>query len=192
MSKTVTTDDPDLAEYLTLKNEQASRIGFRDNLVYTTLAAIAAVLFAYSQSRQPGILLLITPATAVLGWKYHANDKVISEIRRYIGGTLANKFPAPDGIPVFGWETPGSADTQWRVRKTLQLCVDLGLFVIFGAGVSATVMMLDPKWWQTLAFVINWGMAIVLALQFVNNSGLRSKKTKTVEGPRQAEREVSA
>ncbi|NUP35604.1 MAG: hypothetical protein HOY76_00935, partial [Streptomyces sp.] len=33
-----------LAEYQTIKDEQKTRIGFRDNLLYVTLTVVAAVI----------------------------------------------------------------------------------------------------------------------------------------------------
>ena len=54
----VTTGQLLLAEYRTVKDEQKSRIGFRDDLLCVTLAAVVA---AAAQAKQPAMLLALPP-----------------------------------------------------------------------------------------------------------------------------------
>ena len=59
-----------LAEYKAMKQEQLARISTRDNLMYVTLASLAAVVAAAIQLKHPALLLLIPPVCLVLGWTY--------------------------------------------------------------------------------------------------------------------------
>jgi hypothetical protein len=71
-----------LAEYKQLKDEQRARIGVRDNLIYATFTALAAVaVFAFGgvSPRYPALLLL-PPACIVLGWTYLSNDRKVSDM----------------------------------------------------------------------------------------------------------------
>ena len=49
-----------LFEYQNVKDEQKARIGFRDNLLYVTLAVVAAVATASAQSGQTSMLLVLS------------------------------------------------------------------------------------------------------------------------------------
>ncbi|WP_223281180.1 hypothetical protein [Streptomyces antnestii] len=73
-----------LAEYDRIKEEQKTRIGFRDNLLYFTLAASTAVLAITVQSRQAQLLLAVPVVCLVLGWTYLVNDEKISAVGCYI------------------------------------------------------------------------------------------------------------
>ena len=103
-----------LAEYERLKDEQKTRIGFRDNLIYATLASIAAVVAATLSSRgNNALLLLIPPVCLLLGWTYLVNDEKVSAIGRYIrkdlGPRLARRTTLTEA-EIFGWETAHRAD----------------------------------------------------------------------------------
>ena len=81
-----------LMEYDKLKVEQIQRIGFRDNLLYTTLGLFGAVVsFAVSNAANSYALLVIPWVCLVLGWTYVVNDEKISAIGRYIRLTLVEK-----------------------------------------------------------------------------------------------------
>ncbi|MCF0091808.1 hypothetical protein [Micromonospora sp. MH99] len=54
-----------ILEYERLKEEQKVRIGFRDNLLYVTLAAMAAIIGPTLQTRGHANLLLLLPPAAV-------------------------------------------------------------------------------------------------------------------------------
>ncbi|MDX3753157.1 hypothetical protein [Streptomyces sp. AK08-02] len=133
-----------LAEYSTLKDEQKSRIGFRDNLLYVTLTVVAAVIAAAAQAGQPVMLLALPPVCVVLGWTYLINDEKISAIGAYVRGELGPRLAQVAQVEgAFGWESAHRSDARRRSRKAVQLAVDLlafcvvplaGLTVYWGAG----------------------------------------------------------
>ncbi|WP_217226925.1 hypothetical protein [Streptomyces anulatus] len=119
-----------LAEYDRVKEEQKTRIGFRDNLLYVTLAVMVTVLIGAAQTNQAAMLLALPAATSILGWTYLANDQKISAIGRYVRsnlgprlGELAGQQESP-----FGWETTHRCDGRRRQRKIIQCAVDLTAF----------------------------------------------------------------
>ena len=126
-------------EYERLKDEQKTRIAFRDNLVYATLASMAAVIAA-TLSARGNLVLLLPPVALLLGWTHLVNDEKISAASRYIRTELAPRLAAglPPGTPVFGWESFHRADRRRRPRKALQLAMDLSLFC--GAPAAALVV----------------------------------------------------
>ncbi|MEV7118650.1 hypothetical protein [Kitasatospora griseola] len=98
-----------LAEYDCLKEEQKTRIGFRDNLLYCTLAAATAVVTVTVQSGQSRLLLSVPAICLVLGWTYLVNDEKISAIGCYVHDRLGPRLGelASAHGTVFGW--PGSS-----------------------------------------------------------------------------------
>jgi len=133
-----------LAEYQTVKDEQKTRIGFRDNLLYVTLTVVAAVIAAAAQAGQSAMLLAIPPVCVVLGWTYLVNDEKISAMGRYIREDLAPRLAQlAQTERAFAWETAHRADARRRTRKAVQCAVDLlafcvvplaGLAIYWGAG----------------------------------------------------------
>ncbi|MFI5897424.1 hypothetical protein ACIA5D_45765 [Actinoplanes sp. NPDC051513] len=120
-------------EYERLKEEQKARIGLRDNLIYATLVAMAAVVAAMMQSGgRTDLLLLLPPVTFLLGWTYLANDQKISDIGRYIREHLGPRLTslADDEAPVFGWESAHRVGPRRAGRKLMQLLVDLMAFCL--------------------------------------------------------------
>lgn len=122
-----------LAEYQTVKDEQKARIGFRDNLLYVTLAVVAAVIAAAAQAERAAMLLALPPVCVVLGWTYLVNDEKISAIGHYVrddlGPRLARLAASGDeGPATFGWEAYHRGDTRRRARKAIQTVVDLTAF----------------------------------------------------------------
>jgi hypothetical protein len=121
-----------LAEYQSVKDEQRARIGFRDNLLYVTLAVVAAVIAAAAQAERPSMLLALPPVCVVLGWTYLVNDQKISAIGEYVrvklGPRLAELAQPGGGFEAFGWETAHRGDALRRSRKAAQLLVDLLAF----------------------------------------------------------------
>lgn len=84
-----------LAEYRTVKDEQRTRIGFRDDLLHVTLTVLAAVIAASAQAGQGGqgrqagqaaMLLALPPVCVVLGWTCLVNEEKISAIGAYARG----------------------------------------------------------------------------------------------------------
>ncbi len=122
-----------LAEYDRIKEEQKARIGFRDNLLYFTLAASTAVLAITVQSRHPQLLLALPVICLVLGWTYLVNDEKISAIGRYVRERLGPRLTELSGARdvVFGWEGYHRGDADRTTRKRLQTAVDLFTYVAF-------------------------------------------------------------
>jgi hypothetical protein len=131
-----------LTEYQTVKDEQKARIGFRDNLLYVTLAVVAAVIAAAAQAKQPAMLLALPPVCVVLGWTYLVNDEKISAIGYYVrddlGPRLAELAVHAGGFATFGWEAYHRSDTRRRSRKAIQTVVDLTAFC--GVPLAALVV----------------------------------------------------
>ncbi|MFD7462316.1 MULTISPECIES: hypothetical protein [unclassified Streptomyces] len=120
-----------LAEYQSVKDEQKARIGFRDNLLYVTLAVVAAVIAAAAQAKQASMLLALPPVCVVLGWTYLVNDEKISAIGRYVRGDLGPRLARLAGEDTaFRWETFHRGDPRRVSRKAAQLVVDLLAFCV--------------------------------------------------------------
>jgi hypothetical protein len=119
-------------EYERIKEEQKTRIGFRDNLIYATLASMAAVVTATLSAHDAAFLLLLPPVSVVLGWTYLVNDEKISSIGRYVRMELAPRLMEATGepTPVFGWESAHRGDRYRISRKYSQLVVDLVTFCV--------------------------------------------------------------
>jgi hypothetical protein len=120
-----------LAEYQSIKDEQKSRIGFRDNLLYVTLTVLAAVIAASAQAKQPAMLLALPPVCVVLGWTYLVNDEKISAIGAYVRGDLGPRLAGLAGAErVFEWEVAHQGDARRRSRKAIQCGIDLLAFCV--------------------------------------------------------------
>ncbi|MFD7766239.1 hypothetical protein [Streptomyces sp. NPDC059787] len=162
-----------LAEYQTVKDEQKARIGFRDNLLYVTLAVVAAVIAAAAQAKQPSMLLALPPVCVVLGWTYLVNDEKISAIGRYVRDDLGPRLAAlaanGSGFTTFGWEAYHRSDTRRRSRKRIQTVIDLTAFcavplaalVVFwangdGGGLMVTLSVLEALAVAGLASQVVW------------------------------------
>ncbi|OJF10049.1 hypothetical protein [Couchioplanes caeruleus] len=163
----VTTGKLLLVEYERLKEEQKTRIGFRDNLIYATLASMAGVVAATLTPRgHSGLLLLLPPVCVVLGWTYLVNDEKVSALGRYLRLTLAPRLAELAGAPgeeVFGWEIAHRSDPERRLRKVSQLVVDLGTFCL--PAVSALVVFwVDGPGRGDLTVVSVMELLLVLAL----------------------------
>lgn len=120
-----------LAEYDRIKEEQKTRIGFRDNLLYFTLAASSAVLAITVQSGEAHLLLAVPVICLVLGWTYLVNDEKISAVGCYIRDRLGPRLAELSGArgAVFGWEAYHRDDASRTMRKRLQTAVDLFTYV---------------------------------------------------------------
>lgn len=156
-----------LAEYDRIKEEQKTRIGFRDNLLYFTLAAVTTVLAITVQSTQTQLLLAVPVVCLVLGWAYLVNDEKISAIGCYIrdqlGPRLAELSGAHDGV--FGWEIYHRDDASRTTRKRLQTAVDLFTYLAlpmicvtaFWCSPGVQPLLVTASLAQTLALaVLGW------------------------------------
>ncbi|MEU1407065.1 hypothetical protein ABZ471_32795 [Streptomyces sp. NPDC005728] len=120
-----------LTEYQTIKDEQKTRIGFRDNLLYVTLTVVAAVIAAAAQAKQAAMLLALPPVCVVLGWTYLVNDQKISAIGTYVRDDLGPKLGRIAGAEeAFTWESAHRTDHRRRSRKAVQCFVDLLAFCL--------------------------------------------------------------
>ncbi|WP_062216713.1 hypothetical protein [Streptomyces sp. NBRC 109706] len=156
-----------LAEYDRIKEEQKTRIGFRDNLLYFTLAASTAVLAIAVQTTQARLLLVIPVICLVLGWTYLVNDEKISAVGCYIRDQLGPRLAELSGASgaVFGWETYHRGDERRTTRKRLQTAVDLFTFLAlpmacvttFWCSPTTPPPLLIASLTQTLALaVLGW------------------------------------
>ena len=176
----VTTAKLLLVEYEQLKDEQKTRIGFRDNLVYATLGSMAGVVAATLAPRgNATLLLLLPPVCVVLGWTFLVNDDKVSAIGRYVRLNLAPRLAGLAGINdedagiVFGWELAHRSDAGRLLRKYSQLVVDLGTFCV--PALTALVIF-----WAVAAYradliavsVIEAILILSLAVQIVRHADL--------------------
>ncbi len=127
-------------EYKALKAEQSDRIRTRDNLVYTTLAAIAAVVFGAYQADRLAFLLAVPLVCAALGWIRVANDRKVNSIRNYLRDHTAVRLEKIVGQPVFAWESPLPRS---RLGSLTRILADLAIVVvpsIFAVGVAGEAL----------------------------------------------------
>ncbi|MDQ1036459.1 hypothetical protein QFZ75_002875 [Streptomyces sp. V3I8] len=121
-----------LAEYDRLKEEQKTRIGFRDNLLYFTLAAATAVVAITAQSGRSRLLLCVPAICLILGWTYLVNDEKISVIGYYVRDRLGprlGELTSAQGA-LFEWEVYHRNVAGRTVRKRLQTAVDLFTYLV--------------------------------------------------------------
>jgi hypothetical protein len=161
-----------LVEYERLKDEQKTRIGFRDNLVYATLASMAGVIAAsLSLKGHANILLLLPPVSTALGWTYLVNDEKISAISRYIRdglGPRIARIARADTDAVFEWELVHRSDRRRRSRKILQLAADLGTFSVPALGALIVYWVNGPwRWPFVVVSLLELAIAIVLAIEVI-------------------------
>ncbi|MFF9346410.1 hypothetical protein [Streptomyces sp. NPDC014734] len=153
-----------LAEYDRIKEEQKARIGFRDNLLYFTLAASTAVLAITVQSGHAQVLLTVPVICLVLGWTYLVNDEKISAIARYIrdqmGPRLAELSDARG--TVFGWEAYHRGDASRATRKRLQNAVDL--FTYLALPMTCVIEFWCSRTVQPLLLTVSIAQMLALAL----------------------------
>ena len=156
-----------LEEYRVLKAEQASRIGFRDNLLYVTLGLFGAISsFALSNSNGHHAFLVIPWVCIVMGWTYVVNDEKISAIGAHIRYALEERLSALIGGPadnqyLFSWETAHRSDPRRKSRKYLQLFIDEVAFVLSGLTALVVFWLLSTQL-SILAVLLSTIEAILL------------------------------
>lgn len=153
-----------LAEYDRLKEEQKTRIGFRDNLLYFTLAAATAVVAITAQSGQCQLLLSVPAICLVLGWTYLVNDEKISAIGCYVRDRLGPRLEelTSSHDTVFGWEVYHRNVAGRNVRKRLQTAVDLFTYLVLPM-VCTTAFWCSPVV-QPLLVLASLGQTLALAV----------------------------
>lgn len=153
-----------LAEYDRIKEEQKTRIGFRDNLLYFTLAASTAVLAIAVPSEQAELLLAVPVICLVLGWTYLVNDEKISAIGCYIRDRLGPRLAELSGVhgSVFGWEMYHRDDASRTTRKRLQTAVDLFTYLALPMA-CVTAYWCSPVV-QPLLLIVSLAQTLALAV----------------------------
>lgn len=153
-----------LAEYDRIKEEQKARIGFRDNLLYFTLAASTALLAVAVQNRHAQLLLALPMVCLVLGWTYLVNDEKISSIGRYIRDELGPQLGelSGAGAAVFGWEVYHRGDASRVTRKRLQTAVDL--FTYLALPMTCVIAFWNSRAVHPLLLTISIGQTLALAV----------------------------
>jgi len=157
-----------LDELKVLKSEQTARIGFRDNLLYVTVAAVGGIGAFALRNQNAAAALLLTPwVTTILGWTYLVNDEKISAIGTYLRDQLRTRLNTYTCVPadqILGWEGAHRADNLRMSRKVIQLVVDLIAFVGSGlASIDAYVVRSAPLT-ASLAAVVAIEALLMLAL----------------------------
>ncbi|MEA5464406.1 hypothetical protein [Leptothoe sp. PORK10 BA2] len=138
-----------LQEYQTLKAEQTARIGFRDNLLYVTIAVFGGILSFTLANKNYYALLIVPWVCLILGWTYLVNDEKISALSRYMRYDLTERIAkltnqsTIDGI--FGWEIAHRSDLNRKRRKIQQLIIDQLTFVLSGIISLIAFWILIPK-----------------------------------------------
>lgn len=164
-----------LQEYGKLKDEQAKRIGFRDNLLYVTLGLFGGVLsFALGEKFNPYGLVVLPWVCLVLGWTYLVNDEKISAIGKYIHEQLVPKISQQMGNTnrediesIFAWELAHKIDKRRKQRKIQQLMIDEIAFVFSGiaALVAFWFLTTQPHWAIQVLCLVELGLLIMLGVE---------------------------
>ena len=179
-----------LQEYDKLKDEQTSRIGFRDNLLYVTLITIGGVLsfaFANDSGYKLYALLTVPWICVVLGWNYVVNDEKISSISMYLEEYLAVQIQDDiSASPLSSQQHLNSVFLGWEFfrknknverrkrRKIEQLVVDEMVFFIPGLTSLVAVLKLIPSLPIPIYVLcsIELAMVLVLGIEIIIYSGL--------------------
>lgn len=159
-----------LAEYQALKAEQLARIGTRDNLLYATMAAYAAIIAGTLGGGGPLQILLALPTVGtVLGWTYLANDKKIVQIRSYIRRDLAPFMNRrlPTGTTAFGWEATRRSGVERWLGKIGHAAVDLIAFSGASAAALAAYWALAPLDGLVALAVVETGLVLAFTAEVV-------------------------
>jgi len=146
-----------LAEYNKLKDEQIRRIGYRDNLLYVTLALLGGIFsFSLKEGNTTDVLLGIPWICVILGWSYLTNDRKITKIGAYFEelARLVNGCFDHSAQGLLGWETSKIRKGKDRKRrKCIQLLIDWIVFVFTGFT-ALVIYHLD----QTTLVLFDWVM----------------------------------
>lgn len=153
-------------EYDKLKAEQIDRIGRRDNLLYGNLTATAAAVFGAMQAGRT-LLLAVPVVGIVLGWNYVTNDRIITDIARYLRTVLAAAAAAAaDQAAPLAWESYRHGLNGIATRKKIQLAVDIGAFTIPGY-VTIMVAEVGGPWWVIPIGIAETFCLLLLTIQFL-------------------------
>ncbi|MCX4557854.1 hypothetical protein OHA02_16790 [Streptomyces phaeochromogenes] len=159
------TDDILRVEYERLKEEQIRRIGFRDNLIYVSLAVSGAIFAYYFGGHNRAYSLLMVPfSVSVLGWTYLVNDEKISAIGKYFREELRAELVGRGcaETSTLAWESFHRNDPDRVWRKRAQTAVDLFTFCV--PSVAAVVVFLIEKHSEILPWVCSSVALLITAL----------------------------
>ncbi len=162
-------------EYKHLKTEQLARIATRDNLIYVTLASLAAVAAATLQVGMSHLLLLLPPACLILGWTYLVNDQKVSAIGHHLRTVVIPQIRAElrSDIPLLTWEVQHRGDSRRKVRKVAQLFIDLITFCVPAVAAIAVHTLDGPPSGMFIAIsAVELAGAILLGWAIVDNADL--------------------
>lgn len=151
-----------LQEYNKLKDEQAKRIGFRDNLLYVTLGLFGGIISISISNQSNYYAFLVIPwVCLILGWTYLVNDQKITAIGRYIRYNLVKEIQKaipdtsveqitqetnyPKLETILGWEIAHRSDKHRIRRKIEQLIIDQITFVFSGVIALLAFWLLVPQ-----------------------------------------------
>jgi hypothetical protein len=151
-----------LLEYEKLKDEQRTRITIRENLFYTTLLVIGAILSSLlSVIDIRGGYLAITPVLFVISNSYYYNDEIIGRINIYIREELRPRLAAVTNLDeetLFGWE---AFTRTHRIRRRLyQFAANLILYP--GSSGIALFFFLSDR--RELGAIEHIGVAICIGI----------------------------
>ncbi|MFI7541089.1 hypothetical protein [Actinoplanes sp. NPDC049599] len=149
-------------ELKTLKDEQRDRIRARDNLIYSLIVAIAAVAGG-TKFAGSSVALLLPPVALALGWTYLVNDQKVTAIGAYLRTDLAPRLSALTGADVLRWETAHRSDHRRRQRKSIQLGVDLTVFILPAATAIGWYWATGPTHPALIAASVIEAIAVALA-----------------------------
>ena len=179
-----------MLEFSKLKDEQVSRIGFRDNMIHVHLTLVGATLGFGLTQKNMDMVLIVPWICFILGWTYLANDEKISAIARYIREKLGPRIRALISSPggsVFRWEwfhreveRRYSRKIRWELahrmvegrysRKIWQFIVDLTAFVL--SGFAAIVVYVLYHLFRTGSERSGWPIALIALLIVIQSAML--------------------
>ena len=156
-----------LEEYKALKSEQLSRIKLRDTLIYISLGIFGAI-FSYamfSEGNDKSIVLLMLPTVSlILAWTYVVNDEKISHIGKYVRHELAPKLRelvGKDDPIIFGWELYHRSDYKRLTRKTMQVAIDIIVFVLAPVASMYAYYTKNPDSGGLVQTLTYWNIAVI-------------------------------
>jgi hypothetical protein len=160
--------DIHLMEYDKLKEEQALRIGFRDNLLYVTLVVFGGVFsYAIGDVKHYEALLVLPLACCILGWTYLLNDEKISSIKSYLKDDLDTRLKLLTGATtdnILGWENYQGNKKSRRLKKTFQLFINLMTFCFSGLGALIVFINKEPLMTTLNQYFVAFGVLILITL----------------------------
>ena len=177
-------------EYTKLKDEQIRRIGFRDNLIYVTLAAFGGIIsFYFAEKTYPEVLLVLPWVSIILGWTYLKNDEKVTSIGRYIRKILGPNIlrlltitSDQDDEQIFKWESYRLNEEGRTRRKILQLFINAFIFISSGFA-SILMFVSNAKWpihYSAMAILIIESLCLLyLLVEFVSYADFRNGASNT-------------